>query len=1211
MQARRLWDRLASAFAIVAILSAGSPAVAGTTGQMLGVVTDPTGTPIVAAKVTAASPSGIVTATTDASGHFAMLDLVPDTYVVTFETPAYQSAVVSRVTITADGSRTIDEKLSHLTDAHTTLLFANSGSSAYSIDAVTQFKTSLADGGGFANSAYSALSTVPGVFIAPDQNGYDPSISIRGGGFDEVAYGIDGIPVNRPYDNAPGGPASSLGQQELQVYTGSAPADSAVQGLSGVVNQVIRVGTLPGYTSLEETLGGPGFLHQIQAETAGATTNRNFSYYVGIGGYDQTFRFADNFGGLGVSQLYGVPLSLCVGFTAAQAPSCYVHGAAAGTGVNAVNTFYGSGANAYLLGPANLFATSQVNDRNSVVNLHLAIPRKNGLHDDVSFLGMIDYVKTYLDSSANDIGSPAYILSLQALYGFNAPSYIDGLAFNAPTGEFLPSNYRQLTTNYYYPNSPSNRAPFATIEPGLEDSQTNNQSIAKIQYTHPFSQNALLRLYGYTDYGGEYGDTPNEELAEYFTFPPLGPDLMTVNHSRGFGASFVDQLGPANQLRVAASFATSTTYHQTNYEFDDNFEGSATFAYVVDSKNPTDGLCYPVTGGAAVSCYGPRAGVATLAQAYQGQIQPASGTCGGGPCKYLVTYNGPSGPTNSVSPTSLTASISDDFQPTRNLSFEGGLRIDDFRDEGAVTNDGNVAQAFYYSLFNLTRCIDAQGQLVPRASGAPCPPGTTSADFQNPPGRFTQSHTEFEPHLQASYSVGGDTTLRASYARVSQPSPVQPLQSQGLNLNTPAFANTANGIFPFGSTTPNRVLPPPTSNTYDVSIEHVFGRDLSFRLTPFYRTTQNQLLGLYPPGYNIALNSNMAQQTSRGVEFEFDKGRFDRDGLAARLTATYTNSFIRYLDYNQYGDGLIDPINANIAQYNAYTAACAAGGKLAGKTQYGTPVCGSTVTGAPASPCYTPTTFAADGTFTSGVAEPCSVAGAVGNPYWNAPAQSLVDPKGDFPTYQTVGGYPGLNTTSYDAPYVASLTLNYKHGPFAVTPLLTLEAGQRYGAPGTTYGVSPDLCSGLAGAVPNDPRYPYGSPGGVGFDATSAASQVACSPGFLIPNPYSRKFDAFGAFSEPSIAQLQIQISYDVSKNLQLVAAFANVVSDCFGGSQEPWNVKGACSYTPPSNAAQGSSDIGNQYNPGAVIQPYLNTPYLPNFAPAPFGFGISAKIKL
>jgi hypothetical protein len=204
-----------------------------------------------------------------------------------------------------------------------------------------------------------------------------------------------------------------------------------------------------------------------------------------------------------------------------------------------------------------------------------------------------------------------------------------------------------------------------------------------------------------------------------------------------------------------------------------------------------------------------------------------------------------------------------------------------------------------------------------------------------------------------------------------------------------------------------------------------------------------------------------------------------------------------------------------------------------------------------------------------------------------------------------------LNTTSYDAPYVASLTLNYKHGPFAVTPLLTLEAGQRYGAPGTTYGVSPDLCSGLAGAVPNDPRYPYGSPGGVGFDATSAASQVACSPGFLIPNPYSRKFDAFGAFSEPSIAQLQIQISYDVSKNLQLVAAFANVVTDCFGGSKEPWDVKGACSYTPPFNASQGSSDIGNQYNPGAVIQPYLNTPYLPNFAPAPFGFGISAKIKL
>ncbi len=89
-------------------------------------------------------------------------------------------------------------------------------------------------------------------------------------------------------------------------------------------------------------------------------------------------------------------------------------------------------------------------------------------------------------------------------------------------------------------------------------------------------------------------------------------------------------------------------------------------------------------------------------------------------------------------------------------------------------------------------------------------------------------------------------------------------------------------------------------------------------------------------------------------------------------------------------------------------------------------------------------------------------------------------------------------------------------------------------------------------------------------------------------------------------------MTYDVSRNFQVVAGLANVVTECFGGSKEPWNVKGACSYTAPFDYAfSGIADVGNQYDPGAVIQPFINTPYQPNFAPAPFGFGVGARIKL
>ncbi len=65
----------------------------------------------------------------------------------------------------------------------------------------------------------------------------------------EVGYEFDGIPINRGFDNYVGGGESSLGQLELQVYTGATPANAEAQGLAGFINQVIKTGTYPGYGS--------------------------------------------------------------------------------------------------------------------------------------------------------------------------------------------------------------------------------------------------------------------------------------------------------------------------------------------------------------------------------------------------------------------------------------------------------------------------------------------------------------------------------------------------------------------------------------------------------------------------------------------------------------------------------------------------------------------------------------------------------------------------------------------------------------------------------------------------------------------------------------------------------------------------------------------------------------------------------------------------
>jgi len=177
----------------------------------------------------------------------------------------------------------------------------------YSINAVTQDKSSVAGGGGNLNSAWSAIATVPGVFVAPNQAGYigaGPSLSIRGGDYDQIGYELDGVPLNRAFDQYPSGPLSSLGQQEVQVYTGAPAANAEANGISGYINQVIRTGTAPATRNLTLATGAPAYYGKVSFEAGGANPSRTFSYYLGAGAYNQDYRYYDNGNGQGLSQLW-------------------------------------------------------------------------------------------------------------------------------------------------------------------------------------------------------------------------------------------------------------------------------------------------------------------------------------------------------------------------------------------------------------------------------------------------------------------------------------------------------------------------------------------------------------------------------------------------------------------------------------------------------------------------------------------------------------------------------------------------------------------------------------------------------------------------------------------------------------------------------------------------------------------------------------------
>jgi hypothetical protein len=299
------------------------------------------------------------------------------------------------------------------------------------------------------------------------------------------------------------------------------------------------------------------------------------------------------------------------------------------------------------------------------------------------------------------------------------------------------------------------------------------------------------------------------------------------------------------------------------------------------------------------------------------------------------------------------------------------------------------------------------------------------------------------------------------------------------------------------------------------------------------------------------------------------------------------------------GGTVLDSINLAIGAYNAYTSSCAG---------VNTPRCGGgrDSLGQTPSACYAP----------DGTADPACAAGDIANPYWNAPPQPLFDPRGSYSPFDTIPGSFQSGDNSFITPNVASIVLNYKHDKLAITPSVQYFSGNYYGAPLETPGIDPAQgCNPLAGGtVSGDPRYPYGGAGGSPFDAVTCIGLLT-SPGGLesIPNPYTHKFDAPGAFLSPSQILGHIQMSYDVSPRISLQLNLTNVFSTCFGGSKEAWTVyadKKACGYI--SSGYGLLTPMGNVFNPGAKLQPIVRYPYMPWFgSTSPFGAYLDVKFKL
>jgi outer membrane receptor protein involved in Fe transport len=1184
---------------LVAVLFQETWALAGTTGGLSGTVTDETGAPVADASVRASSASQNATARTDRSGHFVFISLAPDTYSISIEKEGYAPVSYAGVTVFADQTQTLAfhmqkalQTIARVTStAASALVKSGTTSDLYSVNSATAAKVSGLGGGGGLDNAYSAIATMPGAYVPVGQAGWYQNVYIRGGDYDQVGYEVDGVPVNRSFDNYPSNTATSLGQQEVQVYTGASPADSQGQGLAGYINQVIKTGTYPGYASSDLGVGTPTFYHKANVEVGGASPDRNFSYYVGIGGYNQDYRYYNQYNGASLSNSYGPAFTPCPATPAAGLPSCSVNGTWLSGRPGGVET------PGFALGPYNVGNLGSVVDRDSVVNFHFGIPHhKDGGRDDIQVLYETSQITQYYTNSINDWSG---LYSNPALFGTTQIPYASGAVYTGQLNQPIdPSTVGSQMAKYQFPYAQG-----ANLPTSLEDNEGIDDAIFKVQYQKNFGSNAYLRVYGYTDYSNwlNYGPNTASQPSLYGIIPPI---YQVNSHTRGVSAEFADQINPSNLLQFQMSYTTATsgrTYDQTAYQSLGQQLGT-----LVNANAPDSGVCYTVTGsptGCSVAQgYAPEN--FTVGDAFTGKNLPTSmpASCGGGPCEFLATANGYFGEYNTVTPRFSSGALTDQWQPNDRLNINVGVRYDNYT---FIPGNTNIpGSSFWFSSWNNSMCYNtAQPGSTPVAlpsaafaAGATAANGACQSYLGSSYVQAALSNTDtpasfsvWQPRVGLTYTLNPQNVLRASYGRYDQ-APNTAFEQYGtLQADLPDYLGPT--FYAYGRTSSTFPIQPEISNNYDLSWEHQFkGTDMSFKLTPFYRKTQNQIEQFYlNVQTNFVSGLNIGSQTNEGVEFQFQKGDFNRNGFSGLLSFTYTNAYVNYGTLPT-GGTVLSTINNAITNYNSYTKA--RGGV----------------------PCYAPATGGGAGTPISNPAA-CTSAD-IANPYYNQPVQPLMSSTANYAPYDLFPFTPGAGSySSFVTPYVATLVLNYKHNKLAITPALQFSAGNRYGYPLAETGYNPSTCSAATGFGIG--QVYYGSAGGYG----NAANPASCTGTLSIPDISTGQFDNIGAFVNPSRYTLSTQISYDVNPHLTIVATLANLLDLCSGGTKAAWtNIPGVssssvCGYSFPEPVAYTSAAIGNTApltsTGGELAQPIDAYGYAPTFGSLPFNAFIDFKLKM
>lgn len=261
----------------------GGAAWAVTTGDVSGYVKDAAGHPVAGATVELTSASFTSRASTDTAGFYAFVGVQAGTYTLVVSKAGYQSLSIADVSVVQGERREQDATLSssirtiaHVASRSATSLVQPNVTADETI--VNRQTLENITGTPVTIEQSQVLNALPG--FTPNSGG---APAIRGGAINDLGYEMEGVDIRDPVLGLFMNNGALAGVQQLVVTTGSFDVATGNSN-EGIINEVIRQGSYPGFADIALFKDAGYFYDGFAAEAGGGTSNGNFTWYVAYHG---------------------------------------------------------------------------------------------------------------------------------------------------------------------------------------------------------------------------------------------------------------------------------------------------------------------------------------------------------------------------------------------------------------------------------------------------------------------------------------------------------------------------------------------------------------------------------------------------------------------------------------------------------------------------------------------------------------------------------------------------------------------------------------------------------------------------------------------------------------------------------------------------------------------------------------------------------------